>query len=99
MMKVEIERQVLEFVRGCAPEPRKALRAALRGLQSEKGDIRALEGPLRDYYRLRVRDYRIVFRYHVHGRRRSIRCVYAERRSIIYEVFERLLVEAGARKA
>ncbi len=96
-MKVEIEEQVFQFVRSCAPEPRKKLRTALRGLNREQGDIRALEGPLRDYYRLRVGDYRVVFRYRVDRGRRIIRCIYAERRSIVYQVFERLLTEAAER--
>ena len=92
-MKVEIEQQVVDFIRGCAPHPRKVLREALRALAQEKGDIRPLEGPLQDYYRLRVGSYRVIFRYAVEHHRSSIRCVFAERRSIVYEVFERMLTE------
>lgn len=95
-MKVEIEQQVLDFVRRCAPDPRRALRAGLRGLERERGDIKPLEGPLQGYYRLRVQSYRIIFRYHTspgHRGQTSIRCVFAERRSLIYEIFERLVVE------
>ncbi|MGA7275483.1 MAG: hypothetical protein WBX14_11620 [Candidatus Udaeobacter sp.] len=53
-IKVELSKQVVAFVARRAPEPRRALRAALRGLARERGDIRALEGPLKDYHRLRV---------------------------------------------
>ena len=37
--KVEISDQVLNFVRSLAPEPRRSLRLALRGLEDERGDM------------------------------------------------------------
>ena len=74
-----------------APEPRRAWRGALRALARERGDISALESPLTDYHRLRVGGYRIIFAYRVTGKRRSIQCIYAERRDAVYEVFARLL--------
>jgi mRNA interferase RelE/StbE len=86
-MTVELEAQVVGFVRSLAPEPRKAVRRALAKLEQEKGDIRPLEGELENYYRLRVLRYRIVFHYTAAGRKRLIRCVYAAPRSIVYEVF------------
>ena len=88
-MRVEISDQVRRFVRSLAPDPRKELRAALRELSHERGDIKHLEGPLRDYLRLRVRDFRIIFQYS--RQRRVIECVFAERRDLIYEVFEKLI--------
>ena len=88
-MRVEISDQVRRFVRSLPPDPRKELRAALRELSHERGDIKHLEGPLRDYLRLRVRDFRIIFQYS--RRRRVIECVFAERRDLIYEVFEKLI--------
>jgi len=98
-MKVELEKQVVDFVRRCAPVPRRALRQAIRALAAERGDLRALEGPLEGYYRLRVGSYRVIFRYHTYRGRAGIRCVFAERRSIIYEVFERMLTEEmGSRR-
>ena len=92
-MKVELEQQVVDFVRSCAPDPRKLLREALRALAQERGDIRPLEGPLHDYCRLRVGSYRVIFRYATEHHHACIRCVFAERRSIVYEVFERMLTE------
>jgi mRNA interferase RelE/StbE len=86
-MKIEIEQQVLDFVGSLAPEPRRLLREALRKLQQEKGDIRALEGELDGFYRLRVGRYRIIFSYRRERRSRQIRCVYAAHRTLIYEVF------------
>ena len=86
-MKVEIERQVLNFVGSLAPEPRRLIREALRKLVQEKVDIRALEGELEGFYRLRVGRYRIIFDYRREGRKQAIRCVYAAHRTLIYEVF------------
>ena len=61
------------------------------GLAKERGDIRALEGPLQDYHRLRVGGYRVVFKYRISPKRRGIQCIFAERRSAVYELFELLL--------
>lgn len=69
------------------PEARKALRRALSKLEHEQGDIRPLEGELEDFYRLRVGRYRVIFYYDIASRRRTIRCVYAASRNIIYEIF------------
>lgn len=94
-MKVLVSAQVADFVRRQAPHPKRTLRRALRELARERGDIRRLEGPLAEYCRLRVQDYRIIFCYTSRG---TIECVYAERRSIVYEVFAQALVDrlAGA---
>ena len=45
-LAVELEQQVVDFVRSLPPQPRQALRRALKNLQLEQGDIRALEGEL-----------------------------------------------------
>jgi len=89
-VRVIVSGQVVAFVRRLAPEPRRLVRRALRELAGGKGDIRQLEGPLEGYYRLRVGPYRIVFSY---GERQRIECVFAERRSLVYEVFARVLAE------
>ena len=70
-MKVELEQQVVEFVRSLAPEPRQANRHSLKNLENETDDIRALEGELEGFYRLRVLRYRIIFFYHVRGKNRT----------------------------
>ena len=87
VIKVELERQIVDFICSLAPEPRQALRRALKNLEKEEGNIRGLEGDLESFYRLRVLRYRIIFFYHVRARNRTIRCVYAAPRSIVYEVF------------
>jgi mRNA-degrading endonuclease RelE of RelBE toxin-antitoxin system len=92
-MRVELAPQVIDFVRRLPPEPRRRLRRALRALANEKGDIMPLEGPLDGYCRLRVGGYRIIFAY---SGRRAIQCIFAERRSIVYEVFAAALSAALA---
>jgi mRNA interferase RelE/StbE len=93
LVKVELEQQVLDFIRSLAPQSRQAIRRSLKNLENEEGDIRALEGELEGFYRLRALRYRIIFFYHVRGRSRIIRCVYAAPRGIVYEVFAQSIRE------
>jgi mRNA interferase RelE/StbE len=87
LIKVELEQQVVDFVRSLPPEPRRAVRRGIKNLAREKGDIRALEGELEGFYRLRVLRYRIIFFYQIRSDSRMIRCIYAAPRGIVYEVF------------
>lgn len=88
-MKVNLAEQVRDFVLCLAPESRKQLRHALRLLQDEKGDIKALEHELQGFYRLRVRSYRVIFTYRADDSSSAIEidCLFCERRSIVYEIF------------
>jgi mRNA-degrading endonuclease RelE of RelBE toxin-antitoxin system len=93
-VKVEVSEQVAAFVRRQPPEARRRLRLALRRLAAERGDVRALEGPLRGYHRLRVGAYRVVFAYGARSRGASaLECIFAERRDVVYTVFEDALRE------
>ena len=85
--KVELSEQVLNFVRALAPEPRRAVRVALRRLPEGRSDIKQLEGELADWCRLRVKSYRVIFRYEMEASQRVARCVFAERRELVYELF------------
>lgn len=89
MKRVELSSQVASFIRGRAPEARRRLRLALRQLSAERGDIKALEGRLKHYFRLRIGSDRIIFRYAASGK--SMRCIFAERRDLVYELFEQLV--------
>jgi mRNA interferase RelE/StbE len=77
--------QAIEFARRLAPEPRRAVKHGLAALREERGDIRALEGRLSGYYRLRVGRHRIVFTYAGDG---AIEAVFVEERDLVYEIFE-----------
>ena len=85
--KVEISDQVLNFVRSLAPQPRRSIRVALRGLENDRGDIKQLEGDLAGWCRLRVTSYRVIFRYEIEENQGVARCVFAERRPLVYELF------------
>jgi len=89
--RIELSPQVATFLRSVAPEPRKQLRAAIRDLAADQGDIIELEHPLDGFCRLRVGRYRIIFHYVVEARARIVRCDYAERRELIYELFADLI--------
>jgi len=87
MIEVEIQDEVLDYIRKCAPDPRKRFKEALQRLKQEEGDIKPLTHELEGFYRLRVGKYRVVFRYLNRKKHRVIQCVYAGERSWIYEVF------------
>ena len=77
--------QVIEYAQRLAPEPRRAVKQALLDLRLERGDIRALDGNLSGYYRLRVGRHRIIFNY---AADRAIEALFIEERQLVYEVFE-----------
>ena len=77
--------QVIAFAQRLAPEQRRAVKRALQELRQERGDLRALEGVLAGYYRLRVGKFRLIFAYVPDG---SIEVIFMEERSLVYEVFE-----------
>jgi mRNA interferase RelE/StbE len=77
--------QVIEYAKRLAPEPRRAIKHALTELRQERGDIRALEGNLSGYYRLRVGRRRIILAYAADG---AIDAIFLEERQLIYEIFE-----------
>lgn len=96
-MRVELDPQVADFVRALAPEPRRRLREALRGLGQERGDIKQLEADLAGYTRLRVRGYRMIVRFYTERGHRVARCVFAEKRAVVYELFSEILLgQSGA---
>ena len=90
-IRVELDPQVADFVRALAPDPRKRLREGLHGMEQEKGDIKQLEADLSGYARLRVGGYRIILRFFTEGGHHVARCVFAEKRAMVYELFTEIL--------
>lgn len=88
MIEVRLEDQVVDYLRKCSPQPRRAIRGGLRALQHEKGDIKALTGELEGFYRLRIGKFRLIFWYQTKGTHRWIECLYIAERSWVYEVFQ-----------
>jgi mRNA-degrading endonuclease RelE of RelBE toxin-antitoxin system len=91
--KVRVEAQVEEFVKSLAPDPRRRVRQAIKGLASGQGDIKRLEGSLAGYSRLGVAGCRLIFKERSERDVRIIDCLFAERRAMVYEIFIRLLAE------
>ena len=89
--RIELDPQVADFVRSLAPDPRKRLREALHGLEQERGDIKQLEADLAGYARLRMGGYRVILRFFAQGGQRVARCVFAEKRAVVYELFAEIL--------
>ncbi len=86
-MQIELSDQVVAFVRRLAPQPRQALRSALRSLAEGRGDIRALEADLAGFYRLRVSRFRVIFHYVLKDNRRILRYEFVEERSLVYQLY------------
>ncbi len=86
-MKISASNQVAGWLSGLPPDPKRRMRAALRGLEGWQGDIKALRGELEGFYRLRVGGYRIVYRV-MEGE--VIRLDYADTRDVVYEAFRQL---------
>jgi len=91
--KIRVETQVEAFVKSLAPDPRKRLRLAIKGLAEGKGDIKWLEGNLAGYGRLSVAGCRVIFKERAERGSRIIDCIFSERRALVYEIFVRLLSE------
>ena len=80
-----------DFIRKLAPEPRRRLIRSLKGFPA--GDTKALEGKLSGYNRLREGGFRIIYADMVKNGVRTFDCIFAERRSIVYDLFEQLIAE------
>lgn len=93
MISVRIQEEVVDYLRRLAPQPRHALRLAIKELAQEKGDIKALTDELEGFYRLRVGSHRVVFEYQIIANQRVITCIFASPRKWIYEVFQSRLLE------
>jgi mRNA-degrading endonuclease RelE of RelBE toxin-antitoxin system len=90
---VHVSPQVIAFVKSLAPEPRRRLAQAIKALAGDHGDVKRLEGKLEGYSRLRVAGHRVLFREAYRSGRRRIDCVFAEKRSVVYDIFVQLTAE------
>jgi mRNA-degrading endonuclease RelE of RelBE toxin-antitoxin system len=93
MIAVRVREEVLDYLRKLPPEPRHALRLAIKGLADEQGDIRALTDDLEGFCRLRVGSYRVIFEYEMIGGKKTVTCVFAGARRWVYEAFQSRLME------
>ena len=93
-MKILASEPVQRWLTALPPETKKRVRAALRGLQSGRGDIKALSGELDGFCRLRIEGLRIVYSQHPG---QIIRLEYADSRDLVYETFLKVLQERKMR--
>lgn len=83
MPRIYLSAQVESLRARLHPEQRRAVKKALIALAAGRGDCLPLDEELEGYHRLRVGEYRIVFRYDGAG---DIRCIFAERRKLVYDL-------------
>ena len=91
--RIDLSAQVAEFMGALAPEPRKRLRKAVRALERGEGDPKPLQGKLLSYARLRSAQYRVIYREGLEQGVRVIKCLFAEKRDFVYEMFERMRLD------
>jgi len=96
--KVKVAPQAEQFVKALAPEPQTRLSRAIKALSTNSGDTKMLEGPLASYGRIRSGGFRVIYAEQSQGGERVINSLFAERRSVVYEVFEKLLAEQIAER-
>jgi mRNA-degrading endonuclease RelE of RelBE toxin-antitoxin system len=89
--RIETTEQVKDFLSSLAPDPKKRLRQGIRDAAEGKGDLKILTGNLSDYSRLRVTDYRVIYSETFEGGDRVMKCLFAERRNVVYELFAEVL--------
>jgi mRNA-degrading endonuclease RelE of RelBE toxin-antitoxin system len=93
-MRILASEPVQRWLAALPPETKKRVRAALRGLQSGRGDIKALSGELDGFCRLRIDGLRIVYSQHPG---QIIRLEYTDSRDLVYETFLKVLQERKLR--
>lgn len=93
MIGVRVREEVMVYLRKLPPDPRHALRQAIKGLAEERGDIRPLTDDLEGFCRLRVGSYRVIFEYEMICGKRTATCVFAGARRWVYEAFQSRMME------
>jgi mRNA-degrading endonuclease RelE of RelBE toxin-antitoxin system len=92
-MRIKTTEQVNNFIGSLAPAPKRRLRAGIRGLGKDRGDTKDLVDELLGYKRLRVGDFRVIYKEAFEEGEPVRKCLFAERRNVIYELFAKLLLD------
>ncbi|HEY1718393.1 MAG TPA: hypothetical protein VGH42_08900 [Verrucomicrobiae bacterium] len=87
-MKISASEQVQAWLVALPPDTKKRVRLSLRGLEHGAGDIKALQGGLAGFNRLRIGGLRVVFS---QKPGRILRLEYADSRDVVYENFLRVI--------
>ncbi|MHB8521243.1 MAG: type II toxin-antitoxin system RelE family toxin [Limisphaerales bacterium] len=91
--RVRVGNLAENFIRALPPEPRREVLRAIKGLGRDTGDVKALEGKLAPYWRLRVNRIRVVYAQKSVAGRRVLFCFYANYRPVVYQLVEQLLAQ------
>ena len=83
------------YIKSLAPEPRRSVRSAVKSLAEgrARADIRALEGRLQGFWRLRVGTHRIIYAHAMDENGPRLDFLFAAPRSTVYEAFEKILAD------
>ena len=92
-MKIEVlvEAQPLAFIRRQSPDMRKKLSAAIHAIEREEVFPEPLEDELEGFYKLRVENCRLILKHESGDKAPLFKVVFAERRSVVYEMFRQII--------
>ncbi|MGB7748052.1 MAG: hypothetical protein WBN75_12270 [Verrucomicrobiia bacterium] len=92
-MKIEVlvEAQPLAFIRRQSPDARKRLRAAIHAIECGDFFPDPLEEDLEGFYKLRVENCRLILKHESGDKAPIFKVVFAERRSVVYEMFRQII--------
>ena len=92
-MKIEVivEAQPLAFIHRQSPDARKSLRAAIHDIERGDSFPDQLDDELEVFYKLRVENCRLILKHESGDKAPLFKVVFAERRSVIYEMFRQII--------
>ena len=90
-IEVIIEEQPLAFIRRQSPDARKRLRAAIHAIEHGDSFPDPLDDELEGFYKLRVENCRLILKHESGGKASLFKVLFAERRSVIYEMFRQII--------
>ena len=90
-IEVIIEEQPLDFIRRQSPDARKRLRAAIYDIERGAAFPEPLEDELEGFYKMRVENCRLILKHESGGAAPLFKVVFAERRSVVYEMFRQII--------
>ena len=62
-------------------------------MAQDKGDVKSMADELTGYSRLRVGEFRVVFREAFEHGMPVRKCLFAERRDVVYELFRKMVLD------
>ena len=89
-IEVIIEEQPLAFIRRQSPDARKKLRAAIHAIERVTFPD-PLDDELEGFYKMRVENCRLILKHESGDKAPLFKVVFAERRSVVYEMFRQIV--------